>query len=186
MKTPFTSVAWVLPLMLTGCFFHRHHRVPAQPTAPPIAESAAPKPQTMPPELPPSAATIATETATITPPSRPLETHPRRRAHRKKPIEKTEEKPIEQASNEIPEVSAIGQLSPGDPAALRIQTEQSIAKTEHALDSIARKLNQQEAKTAAQIREFLKQAKAAMASGDMEGAYTLALKAKVLLGEISP
>lgn len=92
---------------------------------------------------------------------------------------------MEQASNEVPEVSAVGQLSPGDPAALRVQTEQSIAKTEHALDSITRKLNEQEAKTAAQIREFLKQAKAALASGDMDGAYTLALKAKVLLGEIS-
>ena len=176
----------MLPLMLTGCFFHRYHRAPAQPTAPSIAESASPKPETKPPELPPSAATIATETATITPPSRPLETHPRRRAYRRRPIEKTEEKPVEQASNDIPEVSAIGLLTAGDPAALRVQTEKSIAKTEQALDRITRKLNEQEAKTAAQIREFLKQAKAAMASGDMDGAHTLALKAKVLLGEISP
>jgi hypothetical protein len=185
MKTPFRSVAWVLPFMLTGCFFHRTHRSQAQPTAPPIAESTQPKPEPLPPQLPPSAATIPTQTATINPPARPLEAPPKHKLHRKRPIEKPDEKPVEEASNVAPEVSAIGQLSPGDPSDLRVQTEQSIQKTEHDLNSITRKLNEQEAKTAAQIREFLKQAKAAMASGDVDGAHTLALKAKVLLGEIT-
>jgi hypothetical protein len=53
------------------------------------------------------------------------------------------------------------------------------------LSEITRKLNDQEQKTAAQIREFIKQAKAALAASDVDGAHTLAVKAKVLLAEIS-
>ena len=39
--------------------------------------------------------------------------------------------------------------------------------------------------TAAQIREYLKQARVALGSGDVDGASTLAAKAKVLLGELN-
>ena len=45
---------------------------------------------------------------------------------------------------------------------------------------INRRLNDQEQKTADHIREFIKQAKAALAIGDVDGASTLAAKAKVL------
>jgi ribosomal protein S20 len=38
--------------------------------------------------------------------------------------------------------------------------------------------------TAAQIRTFLKQAEQAMDNGDMDGAHTLATKAKLLLDEL--
>jgi hypothetical protein len=100
--------------------------------------------------------------------------------HRKPPANSTQ-----QASSESPEVSAIGQLSSGDPSDLRQQTVNSIAATERGLSSITRQLNDQEQKTAAQIREFLKQAHAALASGDVDGAHTLAAKARVLLGELS-
>jgi pantothenate synthetase len=82
-------------------------------------------------------------------------------------------------------VSAIGQLSSGDPADLRQRTINSIVATERGLSSITRSLSDQEQKTAAQIREFLKQARAALASGDVDGAHTLAAKARVLLGELS-
>jgi ribosomal protein S20 len=82
-------------------------------------------------------------------------------------------------------VSAIGQLSSGDASDLRQQTLNSITATERGLSGIGRRLNGQEQKTAAQIREFLKQARAALASGDVDGAHTLAAKAKVLLGELS-
>jgi hypothetical protein len=82
-------------------------------------------------------------------------------------------------------VSAIGQLSSGDPSDLRQQTENSIAATERGLNAITRPLNDQEQKTAAHIREFLKNAKQALASGDVDGAHTLSAKAKVLLGELN-
>jgi hypothetical protein len=82
-------------------------------------------------------------------------------------------------------VSAIGQLSSGDASDLRQQTVNSIVAIERGLNGITRGLSNQEQKTVAQIREFLKQAKAALNSGDVYGAHTLAAKAKVLLGELS-
>jgi ribosomal protein S20 len=82
-------------------------------------------------------------------------------------------------------VSAIGQLSSGDPASSRQQTANSIAAIERALNGINRTLSDSEQKTADHIREFLKQARAALASGDVEGAHTLAAKAQVLLTELT-
>ena len=46
-------------------------------------------------------------------------------------------------------------------------------------------LSDQEQKTAGDIREILKQAREALASGDADGAHTLAAKAKVLLAELT-
>jgi hypothetical protein len=60
-----------------------------------------------------------------------------------------------------------------------------IATTERGLNGITRSLNEQEQKTAAQIREFLKQAREALATNDVDGAHTLAVKAKVLLSELT-
>ena len=82
-------------------------------------------------------------------------------------------------------MSAIGQLSSGDPADSRQQTVNSIAAIERGLNGINRTLNEQDQKTAAHIREFLKQARQALDSGDVEGARTLAAKAKVLLSELA-
>jgi ribosomal protein S20 len=69
---------------------------------------------------------------------------------------------------------------------MRQTTDDSIASTERTLNGITRKLNDQEQKTAAQVREYLKQARDALTSGDVDGAHTLALKAKVLLDELHP
>jgi ribosomal protein S20 len=91
----------------------------------------------------------------------------------------------EQAANPSPEVSAIGQLSSGDPADLRRQTLDSIASTEQGLKNINRNLSDQEQKTADHIREFIKEAKTALNSGDVDGAHTLADKAHVLLNELT-
>jgi hypothetical protein len=82
-------------------------------------------------------------------------------------------------------VSAMGQLSLGDPTDRQQPTADLIWATERGLDGIHRGLSEPEQKTAAQIREFLKQARDALASGDVDGAHTLALKASVLLGELS-
>jgi hypothetical protein len=82
-------------------------------------------------------------------------------------------------------VSAIGELSSGDPADYRQETSDSIAAIERSLNGITRPLNDSEQKTADHIREFLKQARAALASGDVDGAHTLASKARVLLNELT-
>jgi hypothetical protein len=125
------------------------------------------------PEKPPE-----TQTATV---PAPQEETPKPPVKHKKPAPKA----TQQASAGTPGVSAIGQLSSGEPSDLKRETTNSFQATERGLNGITRQLNDQERKTAGQIREFLKQARAALASGDVDGASTLAAKAKVLLGELN-
>ena len=66
------------------------------------------------------------------------------------------------------------------------QTVDSLNGTERDLNGISRRLNDPEQKIAIQIREFLKQARTALTTGDVDGAQTLAAKAKVLLSELNP
>ena len=93
--------------------------------------------------------------------------------------------PDETAATTAPAVSAIGTLSEGSSGDLRVQTEDLVQQTEKGINAVTRKLNDQETKTAAQIREFLRQAHEALTSGDVDGAHTLAQKAKVLLAELN-
>jgi hypothetical protein len=185
MKLRARNVAWLLPFFLTACFpFQKKQPQQVQALAPPVA--AMPKPAADHPDLPESAITIPDQ-----PIAREAEVQPAPKPppkHRKPP------KTTQQASNtppaapvapENPGVSAIGQLSSGDPSDLRRDTVNSIAATERGLNGLGRNLNDQEQKTAGQIREYLKQAREALVSGDVDGAHTLSEKAKVLLGELS-
>jgi hypothetical protein len=182
MKTHLRGVALVLPFILTACE-HKSHQIASQPLAPPIVDTPPANPAPPPAELPPPVVTVPGQSTApqTTTQAQPPEETPKPKVHHKKPAAKDPE----QASNPTPEVSAIGQLSPGDPTDLQQQTVSSITSTERGLSEITRKLSDQEQKTAAQIREFIKQAKAALASSDVDGAHTLAVKAKVLLAEIS-
>lgn len=176
-----TIALCLLPLFLTGCF-HRAQQARVVPLAPPIVEPPPSKPLPSPTDLPPpvltppaqTPATVANTPQPTPPPAKPSP------AHRKPPAKNTQ-----LAMNGSGGVSAIGQLSSGDLSDLRQQTENSLAATEQGLNSINRSLSGQEKKTAEQIREFLKQARVALASGDVDGASTLAAKAKVLLGELN-
>jgi len=176
MKLPAKIVAWVLPWLLTGCFLHKTNKTPVQPVAPPIGTTSTVPPPT---QLPPPVESIPTKPE-VTETTLPTQT-PKPPPKHKKPAANTD---TQQASNGTPAVSAIGQLSSGDPADFRRQTVASIASTERGLNGINRSMNDQEQKTAAHIRVFLKQAKDALASGDVDGASTLAAKAKVLLSEL--
>jgi hypothetical protein len=69
---------------------------------------------------------------------------------------------------------------------MRQQTDSLIESTEKTLNGISRKLDDAEEKKAGEVREYLKQARDAMTSGDVDGAHTLAIKAKVLLDELHP
>lgn len=177
MKLAAKSALWLLPLLLTACF-HKTKRPQDQTLAPPLGQTTLPKPAATSAELPPSALTIPSVPAA---PSTPAKEAPKPAPvkHRK-----PAPKPVQQAANPNPSVSAIGQLTSGDAPDLRRQTVDSMAATERGLNGIGRTLNDQELKTAAHIKEFLKQARQALASGDAEGAYTLAAKAKVLLNEL--
>ncbi len=182
MKAPRKSVALLLPLLLTGCF-HKTDQVQNQPLAPPVVDTPPPAPAPAPENLPPPVVSVppsqpAQQTAPAPKPAEKPAKHPNHRA-------KPDTKPVEQASNTPPAVPAVGQLSSGDPSDLRNQTEDSIASTERGLKDINRQLSDQEQKTVAQVKEFLKQARTALTTGDVDGAHTLAVKAKVLLGEIN-
>lgn len=183
MKSPARSVAWLLPFLLTGCFelpFHKKQPPQSRILAPRAQPSQAI--QLVDIELPPADTVIAAysvynmreDTEPIRPPAR------HRRAPNPDDAAGTPEPP---PAN--PPVSAIGQLSSGDPANSRQQTENSIADVERRLNGLNRALNDSEQKTADQVREFLKQARAALASGDVEGAHTLTAKAQVLLAELT-
>ena len=185
MKSPVRSVAWLLPFLLTGCFqlpFHRTRPPQARMLAPRVQPSQAI--QLVDIELPPADMVLAAyaiynmreEAQTIQPPAR----------HRRAPNPNPDDAvTVPEPPPPNPAVSAIGQLSSGDPATFRYQTENSIADIERRLNGIHRTLSDSEQKTADHIREFLKQARAALASGDVEGAHTLASKAQVLLVELT-
>jgi hypothetical protein len=188
MKLSARTATWLLPLLLTGCF-HRAHKTQNQPIAPPI---------TAPPSVTPTPVEVSPSQTTIppAPPPQPAQTahapvqpKPRKPVHRRRPApaqaEKSKPTPTEMAANDTPGVSAIGQLSSGDPSDVRSQTEESIASIDKSLRSITRPLDNSEQKTADHIREFLKEAREALATGDVDGAHTLAAKAKVLLEELT-
>jgi hypothetical protein len=89
------------------------------------------------------------------------------------------------AANPGSGVSAIGQLSAGASGEMAAQTDEMINSTEKGVNAITRSLSEPETKTVAHIREFLKQAREALTSGDVDGAHTLAMKARVLLAELN-
>jgi len=181
MKLGARSAAWLLPFLLTGCFHRKPQVAQNQPLPPPIEDTTPPKPEPAPANLPPPALTIPEQPVQqqLPPPPEPVKKPPR---HRRAPNTNTQMASV----GPPPAVSAAGVLGAGDPTNTRQQTDASIEQTEKALNGITRKLNDQEQKTAAQIREFIKQAREALTSGDINGAHTLAEKAKVFLDELHP
>ena len=176
----FTVALCLFPLFLTGCF-HRTQQAQVVPLAPPVVEPLPTPPPPSPTDLPPPVVTPPNQPTEATANTQPQPQPPKPSPAHKKPAAKN----TQLALNGSVGVSAIGQLSSGDPSDLSQQTENSLAATERGLNNLNRELSGQEKKTAAQIREFIKQARVALASGDADGASTLAEKAKVLLGELT-
>ena len=185
MKLYMACVALLAPLALSGCVHKQNTAQTQQPLAPPIEDAPPAKPDKAPANLPPPVITVPAPEqpaeANTTPPQPPPKPAPK---HRKpKPAA---DQGTQVATNNAPaEVSAGGQFSTGEPGSLSEQTSESLTQTERGLNAITRKLNDQEQKTSLQIREYLKQAKVALTTGDVDGAHTLAQKAKVLLAEIT-
>jgi ribosomal protein S20 len=179
MKLGAKCAAWLLPFLLTGCFHRKTQVAQNQPLPPPIEDSTAPKPEPAPANIPPPAVTIPEQPIQqqIPPPPEPIKKPPKHHRPANTQIA---------SAGPPPAVPAGGNFSAGDPANSRQQTDASIEQTEKTLNGITRKLNDQEQKTAAQIREFIKQAREALTSGDINGAHTLAEKAKVFLDELHP
>jgi hypothetical protein len=192
MKLRARNVVWLLPLFLTACF-NKPHPQPAQEFAPPIANL--PKPPATHAELPDSAVTFAEEPldtdtdAIVEEAAKPVIKHRKPATKAPESGDNAQSAPgSSQAENETSEVPAIGTLSSGDPSALpdlRSVTAVSITDTERGLKNIGRALSGEEQKTAVQIRQYIRQARKALSTGDVEGASTLAAKAKALLTELS-
>ena len=184
MRLPARIIVWMLPFALAGCF-HRSHSVAPKPLAPDVAHAPAaePAPEPATPAVQsPVEASSAQPTTQENQPAQTTKTEaPKPPVHRKKTVNKNPQI----AANGTPGVSAIGQLSSGTPSDYRWKTEDSIATAERTLHSINRPLNDQDQRTLAHIREFLKQARHALSSGDVDGAHTLAAKARVLLNELN-
>jgi hypothetical protein len=198
MKLRARIVAWLLPLILPACLSvaltgcNGQARQPqTQKFAPPV--STVPKPPVLHPSLTEEAVTLSTEPldtdtdAILEEAAKPAVRHKRPPA---KPAPDVADNAQPDTGTPPPatdsaEVPAIGVLSSGDPTDRRRETADSITDTEKGLRSLGRHLSVPEEKTAAQIRQFIKQAKEALVSGDVEGAFNLAAKAKVLLGELN-
>jgi hypothetical protein len=202
MKQYLTRAACLLPLFLLSACTHKQVQNQT-PLAPPIDDGPVTAPSSAPQNLPPPVVTQPqpTQPATTTAQN---QDQPKPAPKHKKPAvkpaststtttqtadksDKTASTPPanQQASSGTLETSAIGQLSSGEPADLRTDTVNSLNSTEHSLKTLNRKLTDQEEKTSAQITEYIKQARAALASNDLDGAHTLATKAKLLLNELT-
>jgi hypothetical protein len=174
MKLTARSVAWLLPLFLTACIHITRHK-PVQALPPSIhAKLTTTLIELSDSELMIPIAPLISDISVL--PEQTLQPPIKRR----KPAGDTQ-----QAATESTGVSAIGQLSSGDLPDEWRETVDSITATENGLNNIHRALSTQERKTAAQIKQFLKQARQALTSGDVDGAQTLVAKAKVLLKELT-
>ena len=192
MRITVTHVSWLVALLallpvMQGCD-QKAKPTQSQTLAPPIVDAPPPKPATVstadlpPPEVgtpqPAQPATADANAKPATPSKKPSHKKPA-------PTAPAQPTPAQEAANPAPSVSAIGELSGGASGDQRSQTEEMINATEKGVNAITRTLSESETKTAAQIHEFLKQARDALTSGDVDGATTLAKKAKVLLNELN-
>jgi hypothetical protein len=94
----------------------------------------------------------------------------------------------QQAATPGGSASPIGQVTIGDSAMgekTKKETTDLINETEQGLNGIKRSLSTEEKSTAAQIRNYLKQAQQALDNGDTDGAHNLATRAKLLLDELT-
>ncbi|HET6207683.1 MAG TPA: hypothetical protein VFD98_12795 [Terracidiphilus sp.] len=191
---PVRILMCLLSLLLSACT-HNAKQAQIQSLAPPIEDTPPPPPDSAPANLP---APVIPIPKTETPVVVQEQPKPAPRHHKPKPSPPSQgagapqapqapQEHTQVAAAEPPpaEVSAIDQLSPTEPPNSKKQAEDSISEVERGLTGINRSLDSQEEKTSTQIKEFLKQARTALASGDVEGAKTLAKKAKALLGELS-
>ena len=155
MKLSARSAAWLLPLLLTGCF-HKTQVAQNQPLAPPIEDTPPPKPE---PAADESSSAGGDDSGAAG--SR----RSRRRGAGEEAREAQEASEHQHASGVKRDACGVGDR----PAFNRRSAEHAAAdrctrsnRRKRALNGINRKLNDQEQKTAAQIREFLKQARDAL------------------------
>lgn len=191
MKLDAMKVAWLLPLLLSACA-HNTNVAQMQQMAPPIEDT--PPPPIAPANLPSPVINIPKTDKPVVVVQEPP---PKQAPKHKKPASKTVAtsppsgaggQPGTQVAENAPpsEVNAGGNFSAPETQDSKKQAEDSIAEIEKGLNGIGHKLSDTEEKASMQIKEFLKEARTALNSGDVEAATNLTKKAKALLGELSP
>ncbi len=201
MKTASTAaVTAVLIVSLSGCGKKTKTAPPPQAQAPVLPPSKMVYVPNLPALPPPSLWDVAVGT---TPEENPEPVHPHKVARRKPSVAKsapvtdpttpttpTADKPApstQTATGTDTAVSPIGQLSSTGETTNsqgRQDIERLIVDTENGLTGIKRTLSGEEQLTSTQIRTFLGKARQALNDNDLDGAQTLATKAKVLLEEL--
>jgi hypothetical protein len=192
MKLDARKVAWLLPLLLSACA-HNTNLTQMQQLAPPIDDT--PPLNLAPSSLPSPVITIPkTDKPVIVVQEQPAKQPPKH----KKPASKTAVNPPSNGAGGPPGTQVAENAPPSEVTAggdfttrpetsdSKKQAEDSIAEVEKGLSGIAHKLSDTEEKTSMQIKEFLKEARTALNSGDVDAANNLTKKAKALLGELSP
>ena len=194
-----SKIAVLVPLCLIAGCGHK-----TQATPPPAAQAPIYPPsevaKTAPaPQLPPPNPLDVKEGSPAAPPP-PLPTPHKTTHHKQKPPDAAQTQAAKDAAastaattqqaaaGEPPEMSPIGQLSSaGDRSGVptRREIQDLITATENGLNGLKRALSSDEQLTAGQIRTFLTKARQALDQDDLDGANTLANKAKVLLGELT-
>ncbi|HEY6375395.1 MAG TPA: hypothetical protein VIX90_07700 [Edaphobacter sp.] len=175
------AAAWLcagLTLGVGGC----HKKVQAPPLPPIQAPVALETPP--PPEHPPM---IESQVAKLPPvPVASNAAKPKR--ERRRPVAKpTPEPPVQVASNDAgTEASAIGALTAGGEANPKSQQEAAdmIAANEKRLNALPAQMSDDQKAQISKVKNFQRQAQEALNSGDVEGAKTLATKAKLLLDDL--
>jgi len=194
------GLTFLLLALCAGCA-RKRHPVPPPPQA---LAPALPSPQqttAMIPPLPPLPAyaprTVILNTAVPPETSEPSRRHAFRRRAKPEIAGNRPAEPAKAAPSAVPpqeagtppsDTSLIGQLStangdgsPTDRGAIA----QLIDSTENSLNAIKRPLDAREQKTAAEIRTFIGHARDALKTNDLDGARTLAVKAHLLLQELT-
>ncbi|HEX3436044.1 MAG TPA: hypothetical protein VHT24_04685 [Pseudacidobacterium sp.] len=192
-------IAGFLLTALTGCS-HKSNPVPQQvqaPTPPPSSMAHYPS---MPPLPPPSTPNVALATVQEEPPAPAHHRPARHKPSPSKPAASTEQTTSASAEKSASgqsqvaaggapsDLSPIGQLTSGGDATniqQRHDIEQLINNTEKGVSGINRTLSNEEQETVVQIKTFLTKAKQSLTANDLDGAHTLATKAKVLLDELT-
>lgn len=195
MKTARSIAVTVVSLVcLTGCTHKVDTTPPVQaqaPVGPPSNMVHIPTLPSLPPPEPREVVLVVPQEAP------PAPAAPRHVTRRRTPSVKTatdtpsaaEKQAQTQASaGTSADASPIGQLTSGGDATnieQRRDIEQLITNTENGLSNIKRPLNGAEQETSTQIKSFLVKARQALGDNDLDGARTLATKAKVLLDELT-
>lgn len=190
------AITLALTLGVSGCKFGKKQKpnVPQQAQAPTVTS---PQPATTQPGPPPPANVEPSrplptpgEVAVNTPPPqslpKPKQHSPRKSAPVKKTVVENTPPPAPASQQPAPQPQGplTASVSHKDALQQKVDTQQLLSATENNLRSINRALSDDEQVMVAHIRSYMKQAENATGDGDLERAYNLALKARLLSDEL--